>query len=69
MATVDKSMADKIKAANGYYSDDRRVMRIIEYDNAFGGVGYGLEYAHDLGRYAPSQYVRSPRVYFQAEED
>lgn len=67
MATVDKAMADQIKAANGYYADDPRVMRIVEYDNAWGGVGYGIEYGHQIGKYSPSEYVRNPRVYFQAE--
>lgn len=67
MATVDKKMADEMKALDGYYSDDPRVVRIVEYDNAFGGVSYGLEYARDLGRYSPSEYVRNPRVYWEAD--
>ena len=65
MATVNKTLADKLKANNGYYSDDTRVIRVVEYDNAWGGVAYGLEYEGQLGRYAASEYVRNPRVYFE----
>jgi hypothetical protein len=60
-------MADKIVKGNGYYDDkDPRVMRIVEYDNTSGGKGYGLEYAGEEGRYHASQYVRNPRIYWQA---
>ena len=68
MATVDKKLADQIKDANGYYSDDPRVQRIVEYDNAWGGVGYGLEYPGYSGKYSPSEFVRNPRVYWQADD-
>lgn len=68
MATVDKRIADTIRDGNGYYKDDSRVWRIVEYDNAFGGVGYGLEYAGQLGRYAESPFVRNPRVYWEAKD-
>jgi hypothetical protein len=68
MATVGKELADKVKDNNGYYSDDPRVMRIVEYDNVQGGVAYGIEYGHEIGRYAESEFVRKPRVYWQAEE-
>ena len=67
MATVDKKLADTIKDGNGYYYDDPRCMRIIEYDNAWGGVGYGLEYTRDIGRYSASEFVRNPRVYWEAK--
>lgn len=36
MATVSKDLADKLVAQNGYYADDPRVMRIVEYTNAWG---------------------------------
>lgn len=68
MATVSKDLADKLKAQGGYYVDDPRVVRIVEYDNAWGGVGYGLEYMGQLGRYAASEYVGNPRVYWQATD-
>lgn len=68
MATVDKELADKLKAGNGYYMDDPRVASIIEYDNAWGGVGYGLNYEGRGNRYTESDFVRNPRVYWQADD-
>lgn len=65
MATVGKKLADKLVANDGYYADDPRVVRIVEYDTAWGGVAYGLEYSHDVGRYLESAYVLNPRVYWQ----
>lgn len=67
MATVSKHRADKLIALDGYYADNPRVLRIVEYDNAWGGVGYGLEYAYNLGRYSPSEFVRNPRIYWEAD--
>ena len=67
MPTVNKDIADAIKANNGRYADDPRVYRIVEYDNAFGGVSYGLEYRVTENRYCESEYVRNPRVYWQAK--
>lgn len=68
MATVSKDLADKLVAKNGYYADDPRVMRIVEYTNAFGsGQSYGIEYAKDLGKYSASEYVINPKVYWEAK--
>jgi hypothetical protein len=64
MSTVSKEIADRVIA--GEYPLDEWV-RIIEYDNAFGGVGYGLENAHTIGRYSPSEYVINPRIYWEAK--
>lgn len=66
MATVSKDLADKIAANDGYYSDDPRVHRIVEYTNMGGKQAYGLEYEHQVGKYAESVYVRSPKVYWEA---
>ncbi len=66
MATVSKEMADKLVANNGYYADDARVYRIVEYTNAWGGESYGLEY-EGLGRYSPSEYIINPKVYWEAK--
>lgn len=68
MATVSKTIADLIMNADGYYADDPRVMRIVEYTNMAGKPAYGLEYAHEIGRYAESVYVREPKVYWEAEQ-
>jgi hypothetical protein len=67
MATVSKDMADELKANDGYYSDDPRVMRIVEYTNAWGAQAFGIEYARDIGKYRESEFVQSPKVYWQAE--
>jgi hypothetical protein len=67
MATVGKAIADQIKDGDGYYNTDPRVVRIVEYTNAWGRLAYGLEYKHQLGKYAPSQYVRDPKVYWKAK--
>jgi hypothetical protein len=67
MATVNKKLADTIKDNDGYYSDDPRVMRIVEYENAFNGTkSYGIEYAHEVGKYAESEFIRNPTVYWEA---
>ena len=62
MSTVSKEIADDIIA--GKYPEDEWI-RIIEYDNAWGGVAYGLESRRTLGKYSPSEYVQNPRVYWQ----
>lgn len=66
MATVSKEMADQMKAADGYYLDDPRVMRIVEYTNMAGALAYGIEYPHQVGKYEESEFVRNPRVYWEA---
>ncbi len=66
MGTVNKPIADTIKANNGYYEDDPRVHRIIEYTDMGGKLAYGLEYEHQIGKYAESPFVRHPKVYFEA---
>jgi hypothetical protein len=68
MATVGKTLADQIKDNDGYYSDDPRVMRIVEYTDMGGKQAYGLEYAHQVGKYFPSQFVREPKVYWEAAD-
>lgn len=67
MATVSKDLADELVFGDGYYSDDPRVVRIVEYTNAWGGQSFGLEYEGQLGKYSESEYVQSPKVYWQAE--
>lgn len=67
MATVTKESADGLVANEGYYADDPRVMRIIEYTNMADQPAYGIEYGHEIGRYAESEFVRNPRVYWEAK--
>jgi len=67
MATVSKDLADTIARNDGRYSDDPRVLRIIEYTNAWGKLAYGLEYPGQEVKYYPSEYVINPRVYWEAK--
>ena len=65
MATVSKKIADDIIAGK-YVEDDGMPLRIVEYDNAWGGVSYGVEHhEYELGRYKASQYISNPRVYWE----
>ena len=76
MSTVDKSFADSIIAHDGWYNGDRdnslgdnpRTIRVVEYDNAWGGKGYGLVFAGQRDKYEASVYVRNPRTYWEAKE-
>lgn len=76
MGTVDKDIADRIIKNNGYYipiseyegSDNPQHSEITEYDNAFGGVSYGLTVKGIPNVYTPSNYVRNPRCYWKLKE-
>lgn len=72
MSTVDKAFADNIALNNGYYNgddepspDNPRTVLIIEYDNMFGGSGYGLVFEGRVNKYVPSEFVKNPRVYWE----
>jgi hypothetical protein len=72
MATVNKEFADNLVANSGYYNgdstntlgDNPRCVEITEYDNAYGGVGYGLTFEGHGNRYTSSSHVRNPRLYW-----
>lgn len=65
MATVDKSIADRIIA--GEFAEDQPT-RIIKYMNAWGGEAYGVEFATDRpGRYTASEFVQNPEIYWEAK--
>ena len=62
MATVSKEIADRIVA--GEFADDMP-QSITEYDNAFGGVSYGVVFAGDSpDKYCASEFVFNPRLYW-----
>ena len=67
MATVGKQLADQIKDNDGYYADDPRVARIIEYTDMGGKQAYGIEYEHQVGKYAESHFIRNPKVYWEVQ--
>lgn len=63
MATVGKDIADRIVAGE-FAEDDAR--KIVEYDNAFGGVSYGVIFGNqDPDYYRETEFVRNPRVYWE----
>jgi hypothetical protein len=73
MTTVDKEFADNLAANAGYHNgdsdnsmgDNPRCVEITEYDNAYGGIGYGLTFEGRPNRYTPTEFVRNPRLYWQ----
>lgn len=73
MATFDKAGADNLVKGNGYYNgdsdnslgDNPRCVEITEYDNAFGGIGYGITFEGRENVYIPSEFVRNPRSYWK----
>ena len=66
MATVDKEIADRIVA--GEFPEDGAT-RIVEYDNAFGGIGYGVTFGNEpIDKYMePTEFVRNPRIYWEVD--
>lgn len=65
MGTVSKEIADQITAGK-YADEDGWPIRIVEYDNQWGGVSYGVEQRErDRGRYRETEFVRNPRVYWE----
>lgn len=82
MATVDKSAADRIIKNNGFWFGendpaplddyphlpDPRVVKVVEYENAWGGTSYGIvfETEADQFRYQrTSEFVKKPRVIWE----
>jgi hypothetical protein len=73
MATInDRETVDKIIAGNGWYGgEDPRVVKIVEYKNAFGEkTCYGLIYRGEaLDRYAETYFVRRPKTIWEVEQN
>lgn len=74
--TVDKEFADKIVAGNGWSEppedpqnpepDNLPVVKIVEYDNLWGGKGYGCTFEDDdPQKYLTAPACRNPRVYWE----
>jgi hypothetical protein len=73
MSTVDKAFADRIIQGNGYIDgdddntlgDNPRCVKIVKYDNAFGGHGYGLLFPDDRpDKYEETEFVGNPITYW-----
>ncbi len=69
MATInDKKLIDKIIAGDGYYSDDTRVVKIVEYINNWGNATWGIIYkGMSLDYYAPSPFINNPKTIWEAK--
>jgi hypothetical protein len=73
MFTVDKTFADNLVKNNGYYNgdsenslgDNPRCIEITEYNNAWGGKGYGLTFEGQDNVYSPSEYIGNPICYWR----
>lgn len=75
MGTVNKEFADNIAKHNGWYNgdsdnslgDNPQVICITRYENAFGGVGYGLTFFGQHNKYLEeTEFVRNPIIYWEA---
>jgi len=65
MGTITKEIADDVIA--GKYEEDRPV-KIVKYENAWGGEGYGLICeGQNPERYAASEFVRNPVTYWERQ--
>lgn len=72
MPTVNsRKMVDQLIAARGRYpGDSMRVVRIIEYTNAWGGTAYGLVYeGMPWDAYQATEFVRNPKELWRSEDD
>jgi hypothetical protein len=70
MPTVDsKELVDEIIAGDGYFEDDPRCVKIVQYTNSYGPrPSYGLIYdGDDLFKYCASYYVRNPITIWEAK--
>ena len=67
MATItNRSLVEEIIRNDGHYEDDPRVVKIVEYRNAFDGrEAFGLIYEDEsLDRYDSSPFIREPKTIF-----
>ncbi len=77
MATVDREFAENLARNQGYYNgdddntmgDNPRVVEITEYDNAYGGIGYGLTSEGKPNMYTETEWVRNPRQFWKYQPD
>lgn len=66
MGTISKDIADDVIA--GKYEDDRPV-KIVKYQDAWGGEAYGLICeGESINRYHESEFVINPTTYWQKQQ-
>jgi hypothetical protein len=72
VSTLAIDTANLIRQHNGVYPGDEHlppIVLLVEYDNAWGGVGYGTVREGELNRYAiETHWVRNPRVWWRRTE-
>ena len=67
MSTVSKEIADKIIGDDGYYMNDPRVVKIVYYQNMWGGDSYALVYrGDDPMKYEKAEACRNVKVLWSA---
>lgn len=73
MATInDQTTVDDIIKNDGWYENDHdepRVLKIVQYQNAFnGGDAFGLIFEDEpLNKYDPSDFIISPKVLWECD--
>lgn len=56
MSTISEAIALEIIAGNGQYKDDPPVVKVVTYDNQWGGKSWAIVYPGQ----DPMRYERSP---------
>ena len=46
MSTISREIAEQIAADDGYFMDDPRVLKVVKYENAWGGESWAIVYPH-----------------------
>lgn len=70
MSTISLEIARTVKAHNGVYPGDEHlppIVKIVEYDNLWGGQGYGIVYQGKPDVYTESEHVINPRVWWERQ--
>ena len=68
MPTVTREIAERIISNDGFYEDDPRVVKVVEYTNAWGGLAYGLVYEGNKDVYTASAWIINPKTIFEVKE-
>lgn len=69
MATIDnKKIIDELIANDGYYEDDKRIYKIVEYTNMYGVRTWGVTWISNKDRekyLIESEFIRNPKVIWE----
>lgn len=74
MATItNQNIIDDIIKADGYFDDDPRVVRIVEYFSPLGKqVVWGIVYENEIDKHRydnPTEFIARPRLLWKANHD